>query len=614
MKSRSSRVLRQVVLVVVAVCLLAAAAAGVPAKKKKKKKGGEDEALPVASASAAPSASAPPTPAPSAAPAPAPDPDAAKKEEALRRFEQGRLLLKEKAYDAALAEFLRSRELFPSRGNTQNAALCLSNLRRYDEALDMLERLLKEFPSLPEETRRSTEAELTRLRALVGTVEIHGAQPGATIVIDGRDRGRYPLGAPARVAAGSHVVRVYKAGFIPFEGRVEVAGGQTASLTAMLSPLTQAGRLKLLEQNGRAADVLVDNVVVGRTPFDGSLAVGKHVVSLRGEGKLGTQPAAVSIKLDQQVTLTLALEALDARLRVQPEPADAAVFVDGVAVGNGSWEGGLRVGDHRIEVVAEGFVAAQRALSLRKGEDKALTVRLERDPNSPLWRKSAPQGVFLEGFAGLVLTTSLGGEIADACTGGCSATLPLGGLFRASAGYQLGSGLRFGLDAGYLAIGSKLRDRPVTARAVPSGNPTEAGSADDRLAMRGLVIGGHAAYGFGDKWLVGLRLGVGVWLARMNDLRSGSFPSGAVDPIEESTPARYVYVAPELSLGYALGKHFEVGAALDFVALVALTEPSWEDQEPVFVPSLGLADFGEQTNAGSSLFLLSPGLRARYRF
>jgi len=63
------------------------------------------------------------------------------------------------------------------------------------------------------------------LRKLVGTIEIEEAEPGATIVIDGQNRGDYPPLVPLRVGRGSHTVRVHKAGFVPFETRVDVAGG-----------------------------------------------------------------------------------------------------------------------------------------------------------------------------------------------------------------------------------------------------------------------------------------------------------------------------------------------------------------------------------------------------
>src|SRR6185369_14685078 len=167
-------------------------------------------------------------------------------------------------------------------------------------------------------------------------------------VIDGRERGDFPSPAPLRVAAGSHLVRVSRTGFLPFEARVDVAGGQTVRITARLLPLSRSGRLRVADQAGRVLEVVVDGAVVGKTPWEGALAAGDHVVFLRGADDLGTQPVSVPVELDRTATLTLAAEELAAEVRIEPVPVNAGVAIDGVAVGRGIWDGRLRAGPHRI--------------------------------------------------------------------------------------------------------------------------------------------------------------------------------------------------------------------------------------------------------------------------
>src|SRR5262245_34778304 len=59
----------------------------------------------------------------------------APRDEALAHFEKGKALYKADSPAAALAEFLESRRLYPTRNATNNAALCLVRLQRFDEAL-----------------------------------------------------------------------------------------------------------------------------------------------------------------------------------------------------------------------------------------------------------------------------------------------------------------------------------------------------------------------------------------------------------------------------------------------------------------------------------------------
>lgn len=177
-------------------------------------------------------------PAPSAAPSSAPVPASQDREaEARDRFQKGVKLFHAGVLGAALAEFLASRELYPTRSSTENAAVCLKKLGRFDEALDLYEILLRDFPDLPEPNKTSAQRALTELQGLVGSIEVTGAEPGAALAIDGRSRGELPSIGPLRVPAGTHVVRVHKEGFEPFEARVDVAGGATVRMEAKLRAL-----------------------------------------------------------------------------------------------------------------------------------------------------------------------------------------------------------------------------------------------------------------------------------------------------------------------------------------------------------------------------------------
>ncbi|WP_438023767.1 PEGA domain-containing protein [Sorangium sp. So ce233] len=167
-------------------------------------------------------------------------------------FERGVALLHANDWAAALGEFLLSRRLYPTPKATNNAAVCLRELGRFDEALEMVESLLAEFPALSPEMRVAAEGEAARLRGLVGAVVIEGAEPGAALLVDGRRRGELPLRAPLRLDAGSHRIRVVKEGFEPFEADVEVAPRQTARLALRLRAGARRGGVPAIEREAHA--------------------------------------------------------------------------------------------------------------------------------------------------------------------------------------------------------------------------------------------------------------------------------------------------------------------------------------------------------------------------
>ncbi|MEJ7728418.1 MAG: PEGA domain-containing protein [Polyangiaceae bacterium] len=579
-------------------------------------------------------------PAPGAPPAADPD---ARREEARTRFQRGVTFFEASAWDAALAEFLRSRELFPTRSATKNAAVCLRKLKRHDEALDAYQSLLREFPDLPAEDRAAAEKAAEELAALVGTIELRGVRSGATVVVDGRTRGVTPLPGPLRVSAGTRAVRVHREGTSPFEARVDVAGGQTRVVEVQLLALTASGRLHVDEAEERRLEVLVDNVVVGTTPWTGTVGVGAHTVHLRGPDDVGTPPASARVGNDETARLTLLARRLESGLRIEPSPAGAQVALDGVPLGRGVWDGKLPSGPHQVEVAEEGFLPSSRSLTLAAGEHRVVEVALGRDPASPLWRDRYPPRVVVDLDAALLLTPSFGGDVAGGCGAGCSRSIGAGASATLHAGYQFPLGLGLGVHAGWMVAAQSTTDRAESLR--PIGLPAHVGRANDALRLTGPLIGADAWMHLGRRFPVLARLGAGLAWLSLRDGRTGTFTAparelpdgstrpetsytlgGGLDPrpaalVEEHGTA-WAAVSPELRAGYRIGDRVELSFGVRTTFLIALADPEWQNEASLRVPppdgSDGRAIFGSagsrQSLTGGVVFLVAPSLGLRYDF
>jgi hypothetical protein len=539
------------------------------------------------------------------------------KETARVLFESGVAHFDRGEWSAALADFLRSKEVFPTRSATKNAAICLRKEGRFDEALDTLEELLRTYADLSPADRAFAEAEIASLRGAVGFVDLANGEPGAQIVIDARPRGTYPT-APLRVSAGTHEVRVYKEGFAPIVRRVDVAGRAIVAVDAKLAPLVEGGRLAVTESSGASMDVIVDDVVVGKSPWEGPLAVGHHTIALRGEGDLGTAPVDADVRLRDVARLNLQAVPLEGALRVTAtNPPGALLSIDGVNVGHGTWEGKLALGPHRVEVAAEGFVPKREIAVLEKGNRVALAVGLDRDLTSPLWRASHPSRPFVEVDAGVPLGLVYGGDVRAG-----SANLPAGFAATVRGGYQLSSGLVFAVEAGYLLLSASTHGR--AADLAPKGLAPDRGTVDDLLALRGFRIGPSAGYRFEENALrLTVRLGAGLFFGDAVDGRTGTFQTagGASFPVSVSETSRavYAYVAPEARASYPIGEHLEITASLALIVLGALDQPTWTDRQPVLAAPAGqqgdgVATFGSQSLAGPFLVVALPSLGARWAF
>lgn len=567
---------------------------------------------------ATPPDSAPGTTPPAATP-PTDDapPSEETKQEARLHFDKGINLLREKAWAAALAEFLLSRKLYPTRAATNNAAIALRELQRFDESLDMFETLLRDFPNIPPTERATAQRAVAELRGRVGTLDVEGAEPGAAIVVSGQNRGEYPPVTPIRITAGTHLVRVFKEGFEPYETRVDVAGGQTARVTAKLRVLTESGSLRVTEQSGKTVDVLVDNVVVGQTPWQGVLAIGDHMVALRGEGKLGTQPAAAPVKPQKLTSLSLLAEDLEATLRVDPTPPGASVWINSVNVGRGVWLGRLKTGKHQVEVKSEGFVPAVRAVVLERGQREVVALQLDRDDDAEIWRK--PSKFTVEVSTSFVIAPTFGGDVAGNCTGDCARSVGIGGLGLIHAGYEFGSGFGIGIEAGYLVAAQDVEGR--AAELLPNGlTMPAAGMANDNLRLSGFMGGATGGIHLGERFPALLRLGAGVLVGQLRVERNGMFRTSVdstsfeANPISDFPSATYFYLDPEARVGVRFAEHFEVSATVQVLMLIALDQPKWNKQTELAASSDGIATYPEDQLMGSFVVMVAPGLNLRYAF
>lgn len=568
-------------------------------------------------------------PAQSENPASRPEPAGDKKDEAIARFKKGLELQDKGAWAAALAEFLVARRMYPLRNAAFQAGICLEKLDRYDEALEVFEGTLRDFSeSMPPAAREIVQRKVLDVRGLVGTLEVEGAEPGSAIAIDGRERGEFPLLTPLRVNAGSHVVRAFKEGFLPFETRVEVAGGQSARVSARMRALTSSGRLHVTEQSGKALTVFIDGSAVGKTPWEGRLAVGNHVVTLRGEGQLGTQPASVSVELNKNTALALAAEELTAELHIEPVPMNASVAIDAIGVGSGLWQGRLRAGEHRIEAAAAGFVPEARQVTLRPGEREVVRIALRRDEASPFWRKPPrPPRFIAELSAAAALVPTFGGDIAGACIKDCKRSAGAGGMSVLYAGYELGSGLSFGAAIGYFAATQSTEERFTSIKPVDLGSPpalpAEAGrgAADDRLALRGVLAGAFIAFAIGERFPLRLRMGAGILAGDLLDERTGRFQAstgGAFSPgwAIERHDARFIYAAPEVRWGIRLHRRAELSIGVAAPVLIRIEEPRWDVAQTHYVRAGddGLGTFAAEALIGPVVVAITPGVGARYDF
>jgi hypothetical protein len=129
--------------------------------------------------------------------------------------------------------------------------------------------------------QRVVSLDLQRVQGEAGRIVVRANVQGASVIIDGQDRGQAPVVFTPE--PGPHAVVVRADGHQEFSATCDTAPGRNCELDASLVP--QQVRVRVAVQPGlRDAQLFIDGEVVGPVPFDGTLPAGSHVLVVQAPG------------------------------------------------------------------------------------------------------------------------------------------------------------------------------------------------------------------------------------------------------------------------------------------------------------------------------------------
>ena len=122
---------------------------------------------------------------------------------AQEHFFQGVALMENENWEAALVEFQRSLDRYPTRSALFNSGMCRKALHLYTEALEDFEAWQRLYAAeAPEEHSAQVVAAIESLRGFLGELRIEVEPHGSEIRVDGRPIGCSPPSAPLTVGVG----------------------------------------------------------------------------------------------------------------------------------------------------------------------------------------------------------------------------------------------------------------------------------------------------------------------------------------------------------------------------------------------------------------------------
>jgi tetratricopeptide (TPR) repeat protein len=164
-------------------------------------------------------------------------------------FEAAMQHYRARRYREAIHEFEQSAARVPNAALWFDVGRAHEQLGEYGLAIDSYQRYLRDRVDAPdaEELTRHI-ASLTdraqpaakRASAPRGSIAIDASQPGALVLLDGRQLGIAPIDRVLDVEPGPHRLEASHPGYVPFRARVDVQEGALSAAYVDMRPLTRA--------------------------------------------------------------------------------------------------------------------------------------------------------------------------------------------------------------------------------------------------------------------------------------------------------------------------------------------------------------------------------------
>ena len=200
-------------------------------------------------------------------------------------------------------------------------------------------------------------------------------EPGASVRIDDNEVGKTPL--TVALLPGLHSVAVTSSDGRSAEQQLDVKAGRRKMEMQVDLPRQAGGPATLaVISEPSNANVLLDGAVIGRTPFQGELAAGEHVVAVESDGHMREERKLVA-REGRDLNVQFALRPLPKSpvLSVESYPPGAVVTLDDKEKGRTPFLEPLPGGRHEVVLKLEGHREVGTDFVMPR--DRDLSIKLD---------------------------------------------------------------------------------------------------------------------------------------------------------------------------------------------------------------------------------------------
>ena len=215
-----------------------------------------------------------------------------------------------------------------------------------------------------------------RLERLPGRLAVSSQPSGAFVSVDGTELGTTPF-VDVEVPAGTWALNATLPLYNPIEKEITLEGlGRTQELHLEFEP--NFARVRLTSSPSDA-EVLIDREPRGATPLEIDLESGQRELIFRKAGYANKTITLEVIASEALSRASVELEKASASVRIESEPDDAVVLVNGTYQGVSPIRLSLTPEQtHSVRVLKTGYEESTQKISLAPGASRQLRFKLTR--------------------------------------------------------------------------------------------------------------------------------------------------------------------------------------------------------------------------------------------
>ena len=231
------------------------------------------------------------------------------------------------------------------------------------------------------------------MRYLAMTVE----PKNSMVLIDGQAQSVVNGEVNVLMMMGKHHYQVSAPNFSTKQGVIEIGDGKKVMTVKLESALSSVR----VDCATAGAQIYVDGVLKGPSPWNGTLSPGNHRVEARHDGYRPQQQSLILSENESRTITIPALILIAGQLNVNYLPQGAEVVLDGKSIGTTpDVFRNIPAGSHRVEVKKEGYQPISQTVTIKENEQASLNGTLIASTTTSTGNADTPENVRSLGNSG----------------------------------------------------------------------------------------------------------------------------------------------------------------------------------------------------------------------